>query len=265
MVDEKVGYNMNNKEVWKLVTFVVLIMIIFPIITNLLMFVDDFSVAGDEKTWIGYLGSFWGAIIGGAITLIGVRATINHNEEQKRKEEFPKKLFHFENIIDYLEKVDSELVKYNYVTFDERNHYMLVIDDQYNISKLKAFYSYRDELLKKISEDVIYIDAKSYRMFLDFRKKINDLYREVIGDTEIKLFLFTQEVVEQSGKQGLDTVNVPWSKLPLNPSQEQRLNDIRRELYRNEKEYISRLSSIVEEFKLDIQEHYFNVLEEMDY
>jgi hypothetical protein len=25
------------------------------------------------------------------------------------------------------------------------------------------------------------------------------------------------------------------------------------------------LSSIVEEFKLDIQEHYFNVLEEMDY
>jgi hypothetical protein len=260
---------MSKKEIWKLLIYIAPIMIIFPIFTNWLMFVGDFSVAGDEKTWIGYLGSFWGAVIGGVIsgviTLRGVKATIKHNEEQKKQEEFPKKLFHFENLINYLEKVDSELVKYNYVTFSERNHYMFVIDDQYNISKLEAFYTYRDELLKEIKEDIIYIDAKSYRMFLDFRKKINDLYRKVIGETEIKLFIFSQEVVEQAGKQGLDTVNVPWSKLPLNQIQEQQLKDIKRELYQNEMEYISRLSDIVGEFKLDIEGHYFNVLKEMDY
>lgn len=42
-------------------------------------------VAGDDKTWISTLGSFWGAIVGGiiagAITLYGVRATIISSEE----------------------------------------------------------------------------------------------------------------------------------------------------------------------------------------
>lgn len=236
------------------------------IVVDLLIILGVIKILfGMNDSIIGGIIGFIGAILGGMITLIGVRITINHNEELKRKEEFPKKLVHFENIINYLEKVDSELVKYHYVTFNERNHYMFVIDDQYNIVKLEAFYSYRDELLEKVSEDIIYIDSKSYRMFLDLRKKINDLYREVLGDTDIKLFMFSQEVVEQSQKQGLDTVNVLWSRLPLNQSQEQKLKDIKRELYQNEKEYISRLSSIVGEFKLDIQEHYFNVLKEMDY
>ncbi|UQD53314.1 hypothetical protein C0971_15755 [Bacillus methanolicus] len=236
------------------------------IVVDLLMIIGIIKLLfGINDSIIGGIIGFIGAILGGMVTLIGVRITINHNEELKRKEEFPKKLVHFENIIDYLEKVNSELIKYNYVTFGERNHYMFIIDEQFNIVKLEAFYSYRDELLEKIREDVIHIDSKSYRMFLDFRMKINDLYREVIGDTDIKLFIFSQEVVEQSQKQGLDVVNIPWSRLPLNPSQEQKLKDIKRELYQNEEKYISELRFFVEEFRNRMLDHYFDVLEEMDY
>lgn len=62
-------------------------MVLFPIITNKLMFVGDYKVAGDDKTWIGYLGTFWGAIIGGVIsgtiTLMGVKMTIQNQKNEE--------------------------------------------------------------------------------------------------------------------------------------------------------------------------------------
>ncbi|SDM75143.1 hypothetical protein SAMN04488137_1768 [Fictibacillus solisalsi] len=76
---------------------IIVVSVIVPIITNELMFIGHFKVAGKSPdTWIGYLGSFWGAIIGGVIsgviTLVGVMITIKASvkgindtiEEQRR-------------------------------------------------------------------------------------------------------------------------------------------------------------------------------------
>jgi hypothetical protein len=92
----KGGFFMIGKKYYIFLgVFVVVILIVVPVITNYLMFVDNFQVAGDEKTWIGYFGSFWGAIIGGVIsgviTLLGVRLTIENQERKEFINSYPQK------------------------------------------------------------------------------------------------------------------------------------------------------------------------------
>lgn len=78
---------MENKWIVRFLLCTIAIMVIFPIITNELMFIKSYRVADDTKTWIGFIGSFWGAIIGGiisgAITLIGVRMTIQNQKNEE--------------------------------------------------------------------------------------------------------------------------------------------------------------------------------------
>jgi hypothetical protein len=60
------------------------------------MFVVGFRVAGDEKTWIGYLSSFWGTVIGGVISGVIILMVLELQlitMKEKRNEEFPKRCF----------------------------------------------------------------------------------------------------------------------------------------------------------------------------
>ncbi|PMC37313.1 hypothetical protein CJ195_11155 [Bacillus sp. UMB0899] len=74
-----------EKTLNKIIRATLIIAVLVPVLINVLMFINITPVAGDEKTWISTLGSFWGTIIGGiiagAITLYGVRATIKSSEE----------------------------------------------------------------------------------------------------------------------------------------------------------------------------------------
>lgn len=74
-----------EKTLNKIIVSSLIIAVLVPVFINIIMFINLTPVAGDEKTWISTLGSFWGAILGGiiagAITLYGVRATIKSSEE----------------------------------------------------------------------------------------------------------------------------------------------------------------------------------------
>ncbi|MBU8732343.1 hypothetical protein [Cytobacillus oceanisediminis] len=101
---------MGDKKIWIFILLASILMMIFPIITNGLMFVGDFKVAGDTKTWIGYLGSFWGAIIGGivsgAITLMGVRLTIENQDRKEFIDLYPERKMILDS---YITKIESTL------------------------------------------------------------------------------------------------------------------------------------------------------------
>lgn len=88
-------------------------MIIIPILTNCLMFFSIFPVSGDEKTWIGFLGSFWGAIIGGiisgAITLIGVRLTIEEQRKLFLLEKHEKASYIYKKITPGIVSINSQI------------------------------------------------------------------------------------------------------------------------------------------------------------
>ncbi|WP_430508363.1 hypothetical protein [Rossellomorea marisflavi] len=76
------------------IIFILAISTLIPIIVNSLMFIDAGPVSGDTKTWIGFLGTLFGAIIGGVIsgllTLIGVILTINWQKQKDFEDKLPR-------------------------------------------------------------------------------------------------------------------------------------------------------------------------------
>lgn len=98
---------MDFKFIRTTIGYMVLIMIFFPVLINSLMFFDITPVKGEVSIWIGTLGTFWGAVIGGGIsgilTLVGVQKsinasfkglekTVNHQEKERIKESMGVKL-----------------------------------------------------------------------------------------------------------------------------------------------------------------------------
>jgi hypothetical protein len=93
---------MKRHHWWFLASGVIAILITVPMIVNGLMFMDGMMVAGDDKTWIGFLGSFVGAIAGGVIsgllTLFGVILTINRQRDIDFENRYPKIALHGKKI-----------------------------------------------------------------------------------------------------------------------------------------------------------------------
>lgn len=83
---------------WGAGTLVVIILLatLVPVLVNWIVSGNVGTVAGDDKTWIGFLGTLYGAIIGGLIsgflTFLGVFITINEDKKRKFDDTFPKKL-----------------------------------------------------------------------------------------------------------------------------------------------------------------------------
>jgi hypothetical protein len=107
---------MNNRHWTFLVAGIIIILIFVPIIVNGIMFINVGGVAGDEKTWIGFMGSFIGAIIGGVIsgilTLIGVILTIQRQREMDFANRYPKMALHGIKIKDEISSVIKTLEKH---------------------------------------------------------------------------------------------------------------------------------------------------------
>ncbi|MCQ6282121.1 hypothetical protein [Bacillus sp. EB600] len=214
--------------------------------------------------------TFWGAVIGGVIsgilTLLGVQLTIKHNNEQKRKEEFPRKLNHLEKITTFLENTDRDfkhMMSLEY--FGERSSIFFEIDDNFQIKKTEKHTLYTEYLLEGINKDIVFVDAFSYRIFFVTRRKINDLYKEIMWEVEHQLFEFTQDLIKLRSKEGFDVVNINWSDLEQDDDQIKVINDIRRNLFKSEREYISTLIEMVRDMKFQLTDHYLDLINEMNY
>ncbi|MFS0763932.1 hypothetical protein [Peribacillus phoenicis] len=252
---------MDKKMQRNLLLIVICTMIAFPIIINILMFIQVFPVAGDQDSWISTLGSFWGAIIGGVLTLYGVKKSIDHNEEIRRKENFPRRLYHLEKALSYLEEVRKEFDNILSLSFGKNKPNFFMINTNLNVEKLEKYHLYTAKLFEKLNEDLIYVDSKSYRMFFEFRRSVNDLFKEIMAEASIELFNFSQTLITKED----DVLNIPWGELPMSEEQKNQLNTIKKKFNNAESEYISSESILITALYFDLTEHYFSLIEEMNY
>lgn len=77
---------MNKKidEWWNLIVIIICLSIFSAIILNLILSIDIddiFRIA--DNSWVGFWGSLIGAIIGGYVTLIGIKITIDENKKRE--------------------------------------------------------------------------------------------------------------------------------------------------------------------------------------
>ena len=85
--------NIKNNIVWKktaCVIFIAIFLFVVPFIVYYLLKIPVFAMHINND-WVGFFGSYMGALIGAAITLAGVKMTINH-ENKVRNEEYIKKM-----------------------------------------------------------------------------------------------------------------------------------------------------------------------------
>lgn len=85
--------NLKNNSVWiktVLVIFMAIFLFVIPFIVYYLLKIPAFAMYINND-WIGFFGSYMGALIGAVITLVGVKMTINH-ENKVRNEEYIKRI-----------------------------------------------------------------------------------------------------------------------------------------------------------------------------
>lgn len=189
---------MDNKIIWKFVIGSVILMILIPIITNYLMFVGDFKVAGDNKTWIGYLGSFWGAIIGGiisgALTLIGVNITIKSQLNKEFQENMPQQLMNLEDIILFVDKQNALVIR-------------VLETDSSSLLRQRMKYTFEglseDGLLKKSAS----VNLHTYSTV----RKLNDFLYNSLYPNNVSIY--TESEVKEVYKTCIDVLNLEHKKI----------------------------------------------------
>ncbi|WP_340373284.1 hypothetical protein [Peribacillus sp. FSL E2-0218] len=260
---------MDRKTRKKLFFIIFGLMIAFPIVINILMFLHVFPVKGDVNTWISLLGTFWGAIISGVIsgilTLLGVQLTIKDNNELKKKEDYPGKLFRIEKLLSSLESAKDDFDNMLALNFGEKANIFFEINENYGITKTEKHKKYTSALFEDINQDIVYVDSKSYRMFFESRRKMTDLYQENMWKVEYSLFEFTEDLIKKYSADGVDVVNINWANLKLDEDQKDVIKELKIELYKSERKYLYLLSEVVNDLYYQLTEHYLDLIDEINY
>lgn len=106
----KIKYYKKLLSKRKFLILVIIGILIAPIFSNWLMFQGSWKVAGSNSDWIGFFGSYIGAIFGGLITLLGVKLTIDAQEKRIKLDNYPRKIRIIHGMIKKLNILNDYLV-----------------------------------------------------------------------------------------------------------------------------------------------------------
>ncbi|QOR65797.1 hypothetical protein IM538_18605 [Cytobacillus suaedae] len=180
------------------IVFTIMVLLFTPIVTNKLMFIGGFKVSEGPNVWIGYLGSFWGAILGGiisgVITLLGVKLTI---ENQKRNEfinSYPRKRMFGDEISEKIHEFVTEISLIKGLNSNNKNKIAGLV---------KVFYySLPDMIEKSIEIDGhVYSNLQNIKSIVDSMLKYieantsRDFYGDPDYELEVKEILRYQDLI----------------------------------------------------------------------
>ncbi|WP_164670229.1 hypothetical protein [Virgibacillus doumboii] len=174
---------MDKKTTKKFIFYIGLILAIFPILINILMFINIFPVSGDVNSWISSLSTFWGAIIGGvisgALTLLGVNLTIRASTEGINKTLNEQRQIRERDL--FLQTSKERL--FNFYHPVEALHSEFIY--QYGAHKFTDLNEQQqNDFLSLMNNNVIYADSVMYNKFIELKwaskekdeEKVNNYY-----------------------------------------------------------------------------------------
>jgi hypothetical protein len=164
------------------------------------MFYHVFSVAGDTNTWIGTLGTFWGAILGGLIsgvvTLKGVEMSIKASNDGMKETINEQSRIRNEDI--FLQTQKERLIKlYQPITslfteayYEQGEHtfYDLAVEQQ-------------NRYLKIINENDIYADFQLSTKFTELMLSFRENEEEIVNEKYIEIGVIMSEEQEKLRQQ----------------------------------------------------------------
>lgn len=153
-----------------------------------LMFFLMYFMFNFNKEIVTGLIAFVGAILGGLITLFGVKLTIENNEKQKAKEELPKKILNMDKAVNKIEQVVRRLEEGKDLT-------VLDLNKDTKLYTNETYKKYTVDIMNCIRDYLILVDSESYKIFLDTREKMNLLEFE-LNELQISLLDFYEKYDE---------------------------------------------------------------------
>ncbi|MGF9738581.1 hypothetical protein ABEX38_14275 [Priestia megaterium] len=252
---------------------ILILLVGVPAFVNYLMGVHTVKVYGDAPAWIGFLGTYIGSILSGAITLIGVLLTLKHSEKESKKAvvlakaetrraKLPTMIAHTEECIDIVyefvekiqefEKVDiSDLVKKP----SERRNKFFTVDGDFLLTTTEKFVSLENEFHKNkklIRNHMVQIDEYAYQCYRRFEEEFRELYEYRIEPIENELIEFQGHIVSKYMNEYGDIITnmeVRLNSIVLEREDLLRFESILRKLKTAENKYITDLNDI--HFELD--------------
>lgn len=76
-----------DKNKIKKVIVIILLFLIIPIVTGVIVSVPSFSNLKTNNDWIGFWGSYFGAVLGGVITLLVMRTTLMNSKDMQHRDQ----------------------------------------------------------------------------------------------------------------------------------------------------------------------------------
>lgn len=139
----KLMYSSNRK--W-IILFLAVTLVPPIIINGLFLLKVPFIPVAQDNNWIGFFGSYLGSIIGGALTLIGVRLSITSQEKRKFIDEVPTKIRRIDKLLNQINNLLNNLMTKN----DNNKTYL-------NFNKERV-----EELVDRIMEEASKTDGETY-------------------------------------------------------------------------------------------------------
>ncbi|MEK4752286.1 hypothetical protein MKX72_07315 [Priestia sp. FSL R5-0597] len=251
-----------------------------PAFVNYLMSVHIVKVYGDVPAWIGFLGTYIGSILSGAITLIGVILTLKHSERQSkiagalakteaRRDSLPIMISHAEESLDII----RECLQHINVLERIKNHnphvFLFILDDCYNFlqtEESKEFHTRLAESNKIMRNHMLKIDKDAYQLFRDFENKLGGCYEDNIDPLHINATFLQVDLwdkhLEKEENIGKPRDFALLSTISLDSEEIIRLKKLRDDIINNERIYLYQYYDIYKELQRSLEEMLLRFSEE---
>lgn len=173
---------MDNWKRYNKWYYYIVLIIAMPILINLMCLIPT-GITVNNNDWIGFWGSYIGSIIGGIVTLVGVKATI---DSSKNQQDATYKTLYRPILILNSDTIYRNL-SYDELTFGFTN-FQIQNETQYPAIEVKV------KKDKELIKSTAYIKSKMSIASIDFSKntKICIEYKDILNNeytTEYEMFI----------------------------------------------------------------------------
>ncbi|MCJ7986968.1 hypothetical protein MUB16_28505 [Priestia sp. OVL9] len=242
------------------------------------------KVYGDTNAWVGFLGTYFGSILSGAITLVGVFLTIRYSTRESqnaihftmreaRKEKLPRLISDTQECIDYIDDCLEEIEMLNrqdieevlYQPSYERTLRLFEINYNYQLEQKPELKKLIKEHVKYIRKITVTINSESYKAYLQLDRDLQASYREHIDEIDTDISLFHATVMNEY----FDTHDMIIASndgklidIDLSEFDTETIQDIKSKLYYKEQDYLYGIRDSYEALKETLENTLMRLSEE---
>lgn len=198
---------------------------------------------------------------------------LEENRKENRRNKLPEMIYHLEACLDFLEEKTEEVEKYNGENLidtlrtrpHERPLKMFLVTENYTVEMQKHTRMITKLYLRKVRDFTVKADIPAYDAFLKFKENLTSAYAECISSISSDFFDFQFNIMEnyfETHDHIIVDSNSDLNEIELIEEDQERLIELKRELYRQDTEYLNQVISAYWAFQETLEVQLHNLVQE---